>query len=117
MPDDLKHSPGESADFPPMTDDTYCDRERAREKLDDIKSRVKAALTAHGISYPVFLLIPNSGDALVTIGSITEPDPPDDEWDFISETVQAVLSDVTGIQNFQRHEVACASTHGAEVVR
>jgi hypothetical protein len=70
-------------------------RARAAAELDQITQQVKLALIERGIDMPVFFIIPHSGDAIVTFGTIT--DPPDDEWNHLSEIVTAIVRQSVGL--------------------
>ena len=67
-----------------LTDDsdeaTY--RERATALLDQIAQQAKQALSNAGIDIDLFFLIPRSGDAILTFGTLA--DPPDDLWSTVS---------------------------------
>jgi hypothetical protein len=60
----------------------------------------------------VFLLVPNSGDAILIVGS---PDDLDDEsWDRLGEVVASIVAQSIGLRGTRRREVVCAATHDQE---
>jgi hypothetical protein len=84
-------------------------RARAAAELDQITQQVKLALIERGIDMPVFFIIPHSGDVIVTFGTIT--DPPDDEWNHLSEIVTAIVRQSVGLDRTRCRHVLCAATH------
>ena len=50
-----------------------------RQSLDQIAADVGIALREAGLSYPVYMTVPNSGDALATL--ITSANPPQGDWE------------------------------------
>ena len=83
-------------------------RARARNLLPDITQEVKQALKEAGIEMDVFLMIPMSGDALATFGTII--DPPDEVWVRVGEIVCAVLGRTVGLGPVRCGGLACATT-------
>lgn len=86
-------------------------RARAKAELDQIARQTRQALTDAGIDTPVFFIIPNSGDAIVTFG--TPGDPSDDEWAAVGEIVAKIVRETVGLDRVRCHEVTCASTTDA----
>ena len=60
------------------TDDIDARREMIRQSLDAIANDVGMALRDAGLRFPVYLTVPNGGDALATFA--TPLDPSDDDW-------------------------------------
>ncbi len=83
-------------------------RARARNLLPDITQEVKQALKEAGIEMDVFLMIPMSGDALATFGTII--DPPDEVWARVGEIVCLVLRKAVGLGPVRCRGLACATT-------
>jgi hypothetical protein len=92
------------------TDDSSVTAHRARvqSKLDQITQQVKAALDQAGVDIPVFFIVPTSGDAIVTFGTII--DPPDHQWKRVSEVVVSVVRQSVGLDQVRCREVICATT-------
>jgi hypothetical protein len=61
-----------------------------RQALDEIASQVGLALQDAGLDLPVYITVPNAGDALATIA--TPIDPSDIEWDHDNEIVCSIFS-------------------------
>jgi hypothetical protein len=72
-------------------DRTAANREVLRQHLDDIAITVERRLREAGLNDSVYLVIPNSGEALAIVG--TNGDPPDEEWSRIADNIQQILSD------------------------
>jgi len=93
-------------------DDVTDHRARATTMLDQIARQTKQALVEAGIDTPVFLIVPTSGSAIVTFGTIA--DPPDDQWSRVSDVVASVVRDLIGLDRVQCREVQCATTQDQE---
>ena len=63
-----------------------------RESLDQISADVRTALRDVGLSYPVYVRVPHSGNALATI--ITSADPPNDDWGKVATIFLEVIGSV-----------------------
>jgi hypothetical protein len=83
-------------------------RARARNLLPQITQQVKQALHEASIEIDVFLMIPTTGDAIATFGTLA--DPPDELWNRIGEIVCAVLGNTIGLDRAISRELACANT-------
>ena len=83
-------------------------RARARNLLPKITQQVKQALHEASIEIDVFLMIPTTGDAIATFGTLS--DPPDELWTSIGEIVCAVLGNTVGLERARCRELACANT-------
>ena len=70
-------------------------RARARNLQPEITEEVKPALKDAGIEMDVFLMIPMSGDAVATFGTVI--DPPDEVWARVGEIVCSVLRKTVGL--------------------
>ncbi len=84
-------------------------RARAANLLPSLVERVRAGLAEARLRHDVFLVVPNSGEALVTFCTVTEPDPADDEWEAIGEVVCRAVEAVLAIERVVAREVACAA--------
>ena len=83
-------------------------RGRARNLLPQITQQVKQALHEASIDIDVFLMIPTTGDAIATFGTLT--DPPDEPWNSVGEIVCAVLGKTVGLKRARCRGLACATT-------
>ena len=84
-------------------------RARARVELNQITRLVKNTLAEHGIDLTVFFLVQSSGP-LLTFGTMT--DPPQHQWEQVSEIVLSIVREVTGLNGLWSRQVMCASTDG-----
>jgi hypothetical protein len=91
------------------TFDPKLTREQIAERLPEISSRTKSELQAAGITFPIFFLIPTSGNALITVG--TTNDPGDDEWELASSIAVSVMQEVLGTEHLKTNSIACALAH------
>ena len=83
-------------------------RARARNLLPQITQEVKQALDEASIEMDVFMVIPTTGDAVVTFG--TAIDPPDEVWTRVSDIVCSIIRKAVGLDRAKCRELACATT-------
>ena len=83
-------------------------RARARNLLPQITQQVKQALQEASIEIDVFLMVPATGDAIATFGTLA--DPRDELWSSVGEIVCAVLGKTVGLKRARRRELVCAAT-------
>jgi hypothetical protein len=81
-------------------------REIVRQALDDIALEVGNRLREARLDVPVFLTIPRSGYAIVTMA--TPLDPLEDVWASVTAIVRQVVSDRLDGIILQSHETPCA---------
>jgi hypothetical protein len=84
-------------------------RDRARNLLPQITQQVRQALNDADIDLDVFLMIPASGDAVATFGTIADPD--DELWKRVTEIVSSVVRRTVGLDRVRCRLVVCATTH------
>ena len=95
--------------MPQITDD-YLDaqRESIRGSLDAITNDLGMALRDAGFGHiPIYLVIPNSGDALASLA--TPLDLPDEEWSRILEIAYRVIQKKIGSGKLRRQALTCAA--------
>ena len=80
-------------------------REIIRACLDEIIVVVESRLRAAGLSSSIFLTVPHSGDAVMTMA--TPLDPPDDLWSRIVEIVCKIVSERLDGRKLRRREMIC----------
>ena len=97
-PDDLKDC-----------EDVAGHRDRARNLLPQITQQVRQALNDADIDLDVFLMIPASGDAVATFGTVADPD--DELWKRVTEIVSSIVRETVGLGRTRCREVICATTH------
>jgi hypothetical protein len=81
-------------------------RQTIRDSLDQIVSKIHAALTEAGLHYPIYVSVPSSGTSLLTI--VTPLDPTDCEWDRISQIACDIVAKQTGAERMASRPIACA---------
>jgi len=82
-------------------------REIIRQSLDEIAADVGTPLRDAGLNYPVFLTVPQSGDALATIA--TPLDPSDEDWSKMSEIACRVIGKRLGGFSLIGRALPCAA--------
>ena len=70
-------------------EDVAAHRDRARNMLPQITQQVRQALNDADIDLDVFLMIPASGDAVATFGTVADPD--DELWERVTEIVSSIV--------------------------
>ena len=90
-------------------DDVMAHRARAKAELVQITQQVRQALNDADIDLDVFLMIPASGDAVATFGTVA--DPCDELWERVTEIVSSVVGRTVGLDRTRCREVACATTY------
>jgi hypothetical protein len=83
-------------------------RARAKEMLNQITQQAKQALVDAGIDMPLFFMIPNSGDSILTFGTLGDPD--DGLWSRVGEIVVAIVQQSAGLDRTRCQPVTCATT-------
>jgi acetone carboxylase gamma subunit len=88
-------------------------REIIRASLDAIISEIGMAMRDVGLTFPVYITVRNSGDALVTIA--TSLDPLDEQWQHAREIVCRTLEERIGCGRLQGRELACAIANAGAI--
>ena len=83
-------------------------RARARNLLPHITQQVKQALHEASIEIDVFLMIPATGAAIATFGTLA--DPPDELWTHIGDIVCSILRRAVGLDRVCTRPLSCATT-------
>jgi hypothetical protein len=95
-------------------DDTLdAQRDIIRQSLDAITTDIGMAMRDVGLTFPLYITVRNSGDALVTI--VTPLDPSDTDWRQASEIVCRTLEDRTGCDRLRGRELACAIANAGAI--
>lgn len=84
------------------------EREILRQCLDKIAEELGKRLQGANLNYPIYLTVPNSGEALMLMA--TPLDPPIDDWSHITKIVQSVVSNKLGGVGLRNRTMACATT-------
>jgi hypothetical protein len=99
-------------DTPDEHDDRTRDgdyRQRAIANLDAITQQTKQALSDAGINIDIFFVIP-SIDSIITYGTVTDPDPSDEEWESVSAIVSNIVRQSLRLDRTRCQPVQCATT-------
>jgi hypothetical protein len=92
-------------------DGVMAHRARTSAMLSQITRQAKLALNEQSIDIDLFFVVPHSGDALLTFGTVA--DPPDALWDQVSEIVSAVVRQSVGLERTRCRPVMCAMTESS----
>src|SRR5437763_343901 len=81
-------------------------RKAIRQSLDAIANDIGMALRDVGLTFPVFLTVPNSGHSLVTFA--TPIDPTDGDWSRVTAIVCQTIQSRTGAGKLHGRALQCA---------
>ena len=81
-------------------------RDIIRQSLDAIANEIGMAMRDVGLTFPLYITVRNSGDALVTIA--TPLDPSDTDWQRASAIVCRTLEERVGCDRLRGRELSCA---------
>ena len=88
-------------------------RDIIRQSLDAIVNDIGMAMRDVGLTFPLYITVRNSGDALVTIA--TSLDPSDEEWQHAREIVCRTLEERVGCDRLRGRELACAIANAGSI--
>jgi hypothetical protein len=103
----------------PSTDGALdAQRDIIRQSINEIANDIGIKMRDGGLTFPLYITVRNSGDALVTIA--TPLDPPDTDWQRAREIVCRTLQERVGCGRLGGRELACAianagAIHAADV--
>ena len=96
------------------TDDTLdAQRDIIRQSINEIINDIGMAMRDVGLTFPVYITVRNSGDALVTIASPL--DPSDEQWQRAVAIVCRTLEERVGCGRLQGRELACAIANAGAI--
>ena len=81
-------------------------RDIIRQSLDEIANDIGMAMRDVGLTFPVYMTVRNSGDALVTIA--TTADPSDANWLPALAIVCRIIEEKVGCGRLRGRELPCA---------
>jgi hypothetical protein len=84
-------------------------REIIRGCLNEIIVDVESRLRAEGLSSAIFLTVPNSGDAVVSMA--TPLDPSDEDWSHIVEIVCGTVSERLNGLKLRSQDMICGAVN------
>ena len=95
-------------------DDTLdAQRDIIRHSINEIANDIGMAMRDVGLTFPVYITVRNSGDALVTIA--TPLDPSDEQWQHAREIVCRTLEERVGCGRLGGRELACATANAGAI--
>jgi hypothetical protein len=97
--------------FQTENDDTEDKREIIRDCLSEIVVEVGNRLREAGLNCPVFLTVPNSGDAIILMA--TPLDPSDADWSHVGDIVRATVSERLNRLKLRSREMICGAANAA----
>jgi hypothetical protein len=97
----------------PTSTKRYLDahRENIRKSLDQITNGIGMALRDAGLTFPIFITVPTSGNALATIA--TPLDPSDEDWEHSRAIVNGIIEQTIGCGKLRSWELTCAVANAA----
>ncbi len=88
-------------------------RDKIRSNLTEITNDIGMAMRDVGLTFPLYMTVRNSGDALVTI--MTPLDPSDEEWQQATAIVCRTLEVRVGCDRLRGQELACAIANAGAI--
>ena len=88
-------------------------RDIIRRSLDAITNDIGMAMRDVGLTFPLYITVRNSGDALVTIA--TPFDPSDTDWQQASAIVCRTLEERVGCDRLRGRELSCAIANAGAI--
>jgi hypothetical protein len=90
-------------------DDTEDKRKIIRNCLSEIVAEVGNRLREAGLSCPIFLTVPNSGDAVAMMA--TPLDPSDADWSHVGDIVRTSVSERLDGLKLRNREMICGAAN------
>jgi hypothetical protein len=95
------------------TDDKLdAQRDVIRQSIDATANDIGTAMRDVGLSFPIYIIVRNSGDALATIA--TSSDPSDADWQQASVIVCRTFEERVGCDRLRGRELACAIANAGD---
>jgi hypothetical protein len=88
-------------------------RDIIRQSLTEIANDIGMKMRDVGLTFPLYITVRNSGDALVTIA--TQLDPSDADWQHASAIVCRTLEEKVGCNRLRGRELACAIANAGAI--
>jgi hypothetical protein len=82
-------------------------RERAAALLDELAHQARVALRNAGIPLNVYFIVPESGDAILTLGAVADKD----EWHGLQAEVGRIVRRLIGLDPARCREIICVMSH------
>jgi hypothetical protein len=94
------------------TDDgTESKREIIRQSLNEISIEISKGLRDADLSYPVYICVPSSGYAIVSM--MTPLDPSDQDWCRIGDVIREIISERLDGIKLRSNELSCTMVNAA----
>jgi hypothetical protein len=101
-------------EYDSSTGDTLdAQRDVIRQSLNEITNDIGMKMRDVGLTFPLYITVRNSGDALVAIA--TPLDPPDEQWHQAREIVCRTLEERIGCGRLGGRELACAIANAGAI--
>ncbi len=84
-----------------------------RQSLNEIANDIGMAMRDVGLTFPVYMTVRNSGDALVTIATTLDPSSAD--WQQASEIVCRIIEEKVGCGRLRGQELPCAIANAGAI--
>jgi hypothetical protein len=94
-----------------VDDSTEAKREIIRQSLDKITVDITNGLRQANLNYPLYICIPSSGHAVVSI--MTPLDPSNEDWCHISDIVRGIISEYLDGLGLRSVELPCTMVNVA----
>ena len=88
-------------------------RDVIRHSINEIVNDIGMKMRDVGLTFPLYITVRNSGDALVTIA--TPLDPSDEAWQQASAIVCRTLEERIGCNRLRGRELACAIANAGAI--
>jgi hypothetical protein len=98
-------------EVPSADDGIEADRETIRKSLNEIVQELQIRMREAGLSDPVFLTVPSSGQALMTMA--TPADPSLEDWHRITKIICIAVSDRLDGIRLRSRTLPCAMANEA----
>ena len=86
-------------------------REKIGKSLDEIANDIGMALRDAGLTFPIYIAVTNSGDALATIA--TPLNPSDQDWEQARTIINGIIEKKLGCGKLRARELTCAVANTA----
>jgi hypothetical protein len=88
-------------------------RDIIRQSLDAIANDIGVAMRDVGLTFPIYMTVRNTGDALVTIATTLDPSGAD--WQQASEIVCRIIQEKVGCGQLRGQTLPCAIANAGAI--
>jgi hypothetical protein len=86
-------------------------RDKVRKSLDEITNEIGMALRDAGLTFPIYITVPTSGNSLAM--TATPLDPSDADWEQARIIVNEIIEKTIGCGKLRARELTCAVANAA----